>query len=231
MPCDRREVERRRQVVDDGVEQRLHALVLERRAVEDGHDARPSMVAVRRAPLQVVGGDLLVADELLEDGRRRSARATSISSWRYSSAWSCRSAGMSVDVELGAQLLVVPDEGLHLEQVDRRPGSCPRRRSGSWMTAVVAPRRSLMESSGGEEVGAEAVHLVDEAHAGDVVLVGLAPDRLGLGLDAGDAVEHGDGAVEHAQRALDLDGEVDVAGRVDDVDAVVVPERRWWRRT
>ena len=82
-----------------------------------------------------------------------------------------------------------------------------------------------------EEVGAEAVHLVDEAHAGHAVLVGLAPDGLGLGLDAGDAVEHGDGAVEHAQRALDLDGEVDVAGRVDDVDAVVVPACRWWRPT
>ena len=31
-------------------------------------------------------------------------------------------------------------------------------------------------------------------------------------------VEHRDRAVEDAQRALDLDGEVDVAGRVDDVD-------------
>jgi hypothetical protein len=36
-------------------------------------------------------------------------------------------------------------------------------------------------------------------------------------------VEHGDRAVEHAQRALDLDGEVDVARRVDDVDAMAVP--------
>ena len=74
------------------------------------------------------------------------------------------------------------------------------------------------------EIRAGAVELVDEAHARDVVLVGLAPDGLGLRLDAGDAVEHGDRAVEHAQRALDLDGEVDVAGRVDDVDPVVVPE-------
>ena len=81
------------------------------------------------------------------------------------------------------------------------------------------------------EVGAGAVHLVDEADARHVVLVGLAPHRLGLRLDAGDAVEHGDGAVEHAQRALDLDGEVDVAGRVDDVDAVVAARSRWSRRT
>merc|ERR1719258_246623 len=48
------------------------------------------------------------------------------------------------------------------------------------------------------EVGAHAVHLVHEAHARHAVLVRLAPDRLGLRLDARDAVEDGDGAVEHA---------------------------------
>ena len=73
------------------------------------------------------------------------------------------------------------------------------------------------------EVGADAVHLVDVGDARHAVLVGLAPDGLGLRLDAGDRVEQRDRAVEHAQRALDLDGEVDVAGRVDDVDAVVAP--------
>ena len=75
------------------------------------------------------------------------------------------------------------------------------------------------------EVGADAVHLVDEAEARHVVLVGLAPHGLGLGLDAGDRVEHRDRAVEHAQAALDLDGEVDVARRVDDVDLAVAPLR------
>ena len=73
------------------------------------------------------------------------------------------------------------------------------------------------------EVRADAVHLVDVGDARDVVLVGLAPDGLRLRLDAGDGVEQRDRAVEHAQRALDLDGEVDVARRVDDVDAVVGP--------
>ncbi len=73
------------------------------------------------------------------------------------------------------------------------------------------------------EVGADAVHLVDVGDPGDVVLVGLAPDRLGLRLDAGDGVEQRDRAVEDAQRTLHLDGEVDVAGRVDDVDPVAVP--------
>jgi hypothetical protein len=36
-------------------------------------------------------------------------------------------------------------------------------------------------------------------------------------------VEHGDCAIEHAQRALDFGGEIDVAGSVDDVDANVFP--------
>ena len=74
-----------------------------------------------------------------------------------------------------------------------------------------------------EEVGAHAVHLVDEDDARDFVLVGLAPDGLGLRLHRGDRVEQRDQAVEHAQRALDLDREVHVARRIDDVDTRVAP--------
>ena len=55
---DRRHVQRRRQVVEDGVEQGLHALVLERRAAED------------RGHLDVEGG---LADRLLELRRPRRA--------------------------------------------------------------------------------------------------------------------------------------------------------------
>src|SRR5262249_28590558 len=76
---------------------------------------------------------------------------------------------------------------------------------------------------GVEEVGTCPVHLVDVGEAGNPVLVCLAPDGLRLGLDPGDRVEDGHGAVEDAQAALDLDREVDVAGRVDDVDPVPVP--------
>jgi hypothetical protein len=73
------------------------------------------------------------------------------------------------------------------------------------------------------ELGAGAVQLVDEADPRHVVAVGLAPDRLGLRLDTRDTVEDRDRAVQHPQGALDLDGEVDVARGVDDVDGVVVP--------
>ena len=72
-----------------------------------------------------------------------------------------------------------------------------------------------------DEVGAGAVHLVDEREARHLVLVGLAPHGLGLRLHAADGAQHEHRAVEHAQRTLDLDGEVDVPGGVDDVEAVL----------
>ena len=72
-----------------------------------------------------------------------------------------------------------------------------------------------------QEVGAGAVHLVDERETRHLVLVGLAPDGFRLGLHAADGVIHHHGAVEHAHRALDFNGEVHVAGGVDDVDAVL----------
>src|SRR5262249_45148428 len=53
------------------------------------------------------------------------------------------------------------------------------------------------------------------------VLVGLAPDGLGLRLHAADSAQHEHGAVEHAQATLDFDREVYVSRRVDDVEAVL----------
>ena len=118
--------------------------------------------------------------------------------------------------------LAAPDEGTHGDQVDDADevvlgadGQLDDQRLGL---------EAVHDGVDGEvEVRAELVHLVDEADARDVVLVGLTPDGLRLGLDALLAVEDGDGTVEDAQRALDLDREVHVARGVDDVDLVVVP--------
>ena len=69
-----RQVDGAGEVVDDGVEQRLHALVLEGGAVEDRDDlAGDGAGADGRA--QVVDGDLLLADVLLEDVLVEAARA------------------------------------------------------------------------------------------------------------------------------------------------------------
>ena len=127
-------------------------------------------------------------------------------------------------LELLAEVVLV-DDRLHLDEVDdagERVLLADRDLHGHGVRAEAVAHRL----HGGEEVRAGAVHLVDEGDARNLVLVRLPPDRLGLRLHACDGVEHGDGAVEDAQAALDLDRKVHVAGRIDDVDAMVAPERR-----
>ena len=72
-----------------------------------------------------------------------------------------------------------------------------------------------------EEIRPHAVHLVDEGQARHLVLVGLTPHRFRLRLYPADGVIHHDRAVQHAHGAFNLDGEIHVAGSVDDIDAVL----------
>ena len=133
--------------------------------------------------------------------------------------------GRDVDGLVGlAQLrLAAPHLGLHLDQVDDAlevTFGTDRQLNRDYVGA-----EALLHGLDREvEVRADLVHLVHKADARHVVLVGLAPDLLGLRLDALLAVENGNGPVEHPQAALHLDGEIDVPGSVDDVDLVAVPE-------
>ena len=137
-------------------------------------------------------------------------------------AFSSRSSGISTTSNSRAQRLVAPDHGLHLDQVDdalelifRADRNLNRHRL----------RLQALDDGvdGVVEIGAHAVHLVDEANARNVILIGLPPHRFRLRLHAGHGVEHRHRAIEHAQAALHLGREIHVAGRVDDVDLHVPP--------
>ncbi len=119
-----------------------------------------------------------------------------------------------------AAVLLDVDHLHHLDQVDDAVEEVPDH-DRNLKRHGVRPEPLPHHLDGPEEVRPDAVHLVDEGDARDAVLVGLTPDGLGLGLDPADRAEDGDRPVEDPQRALDLDREVDVAGRVDDVDLVV----------
>ena len=212
---DGRHVERRRQEVDDRVEQRLHALVLERRSADDRHERRLPLVADRAVDalanrrLDFRFGRLLAVQVFLED--LVVGLADLLDQLLAIVLRLVHQVGRNVaDDVVGAHRLVLVGDRLHLDEVDdafevlfRADRQLNRDRVGFEL------RDDLIE--GALEVGADAVHLVDEADARHAVLVGLAPDGLRLRLDAGDRVEHGDRAVEDAQRALDFGGEVDVA--------------------
>jgi hypothetical protein len=217
---DGRDVLRRRQVPDHRVQQRLHALVLEGAAAQHRGDPAGDGGAADRLA-QLLDGRLLLGDVLLQ-------QALVVVGEQLE---------QPVPPLLGQLLVLVGDRpvlpGLahavarpvvaaHLDQVDDAvevaldaPGQLQHRRG--------RPQPVHDHVDGAVELGPDPVHLVDEADPRHPVGVGLAPDRLRLGLHAADRVEHGHGAVEHAQGALDLDGEVDVAGRVDQVDPVVAP--------
>ena len=102
---------------------------------------------------------------------------------------------------------------------------------GIWHSSGVRAEALANAFDAVREVRAHAVHLVHVADARHVVLVREAPVRFRLRLDTGHAVEYDDGAVEHAQAAVHFDREVDVSGRVDDVDLIAVPLGRRPRRS
>ena len=113
--------------------------------------------------------------------------------------------------------LIIIDVGIHLHQVDDPlegllfpDGQLNGHRIG--LEPVVDHIQHVVE------VGAHDIHLVDVDHAGDLVVVRLAPHGLGLGLHAALGAHDGHRAVQHAQGALHLHGEVHVARGVDDVD-------------
>ena len=212
-------LERRGEQLDDRVEQRLDALVLEGGTAENRSDLDVEGGAVQGLDDPLVRDLLVVQVGLEELVVVVGAGLDQVGAVLVGGVHEVL--GDLGVLELGAEL-VLPDEGLVLDQVDDADElglladrDLDRERVGA---EAVPHRLDRLE-----EVGSGAVHLVDVGDPRNVVLVGLAPDGLGLRLDAGHGVEQRDRAVQDAEAALDLDGEVDVARRVEDVDPVAVP--------
>ena len=110
-------VDRARQVVEHRVEQRLHALVLERGAAQHRAE-RAADGAGLDAALQGRDVDVALVEILLHrrviDARARCRAAV----WRYSLRLLLQVGRDRLVVELGAQLAAFPDDRLHLDQVD-----------------------------------------------------------------------------------------------------------------
>ena len=215
-----RNVERGRQVIDHGVDQDLNALLFEGRPAQDGDQldlagqAPDGRLQDRRRDgllFQHQLGDrvVLVGNGIDQLGQRLGRTVLML--------------GRDVlDLILEAfvgDVAFTPEDRLLVHHVDDSgelvlgsDGQEDGERVGAQLLAHVVQRVV--------KVGTGTVHLVDERDPGDVVLRRLAPDRFGLGLDAGHSAKHGNGPVEDAHGALDLRGEIHVTRSVDDVDTV-----------
>src|SRR6266508_799834 len=224
----RRYVRGGRKVLDDRVEDRLHASVAQRRAAEDGDEDAGDRAAAQ-ATLDLVLGDVLLLEVLVHDvvvevGDRLDEVVAVLADQVLHAGRDLQRLG-----RLGAEVVGV-DDGLLAEQVDvALEGALGADGQLDGHGPGAQPRPDRVQRP--VEVGADAVHLVDEGDPGHAVAVGLSPYRLRLWLYAGHGVEDRDCAVEHPEAPLDLDREVHVPGCVYDVGRVVAPVgRRGGRR-
>src|SRR4051794_36292424 len=74
-----------------------------------------------------------------------------------------------------------------------------------------------------EEVGPLAVEQVDQDQPREAELVAALPEALGADLDAHDARDARDGALDHSKRAEDVGLEARLARRVDEIDRTALP--------
>ena len=124
------DIGRRRQIRDDGVEQRLHALVLERRAAQH-RDEGARYRALADAASQRLGVGLLASEIGLERGIVLLDRESRPAGCAYFRRRILHVGGDIDDVELGAQRLVAPLDRLHSRPDRRRRQNRSRRRSAA----------------------------------------------------------------------------------------------------
>ena len=193
--ADGRNVNRSRQEIHHAVEQRLNALVLESRATENREELNGAGTLADQLTQRVI-----VRHFAFEIGFHRGFVVFDGGLNQLLAIFLGLGLQFSRNVEdvpLGAEVLRLPDQSLHLDQVDAAGEvvfSADRQLHDDRLRAETA----FDHGDAAEEVSADLVHLVDEDHARDFVLVGLTPDSLGLRLDTGVGVKKRDGAVENA---------------------------------
>ncbi|OPZ61579.1 MAG: hypothetical protein BWY88_00171 [Synergistetes bacterium ADurb.Bin520] len=216
-----------RKIVHHRIEKELHALVLERRAAEHGHELHGDGASAQGGPNQVVwnglgvqkqGHDLFVEiGQGLHDGLP--AQAGLLLKFRRDG----HHLGIRPHFIGKKHCPLTHQVDGPLEGVFHPYGDLDGHRAG--------PEALLDAPDYVVEIRPHAIHLVDEGHPGYPVLIGLAPHRFGLGLHSPHGAEHGHGTVQDPHGPLHLHGKVHVSGRINEIDQAFLPVARGGRRS
>ena len=213
-------VQRGRHIIHDRVQKLLHALVLIGRTAGNGNHLHSDGRLADRRP------DLLDRDLLAREVQLHDLVVLIGNGLKQLFAVFCGQIGHVLGDLLLADVLaqlIIEDVCLHFEQVDDAlKGGLGA--DGKLDGNGVAFEPIVHHFENVEEIRTHDVHLIHIDHPRHVVFIGLSPDGFGLRLNAALGAENGHRAVEHAQGALDLDGEIDVTRGIDDVDPAVAPE-------
>ena len=216
--ANRWHIERRRQVSHHRVEHRLHTLVLEGAAAQRRYDLVPEG-SNPQPRVNVFLAEVALLEVFFHQFVVRLGRGLD-HFFAQKLALGTHFIGNLFLVKRRPEVILVPDDFLHSDQVDDAAEAL----LGAYIhlnrhRVCAQPLADLLDHA--REIGAGAVHLVDEHQARHVVALRLPPDGFRLRLDAADRIEHNAGTVEHAQRALHFDGEIYVTRRIDDIDAMM----------
>ena len=216
---DRRDIHRGRHVVHHGVQKELYALVAVACAAEHAEEGALDGAFADRG-LDLRFGRLFLRHEFLHDGVVDVGQR--FDQFRTIELRVLEHIRRNLFVAVILAHVVIVNLGAHAHEI-HDAAEVVLRADGDLQGMRVRVQAVVHLLHDVEEVGAHDVHLVDVGDARNLVVFRLTPDRLGLGLDAALGSKDGNGAVQHAQGTLHLDREVDVAGGVDDVDAVAFP--------
>ena len=117
-------------------------------------------------------------------------------------------------------LLIIVNVGLHLHQVDD-PLEIIFLADRQLQTDRVLSKSGTDLLYGIVEIGAKNVHLVDESHSRNVVCVCLTPYIFRLRLNTALGAEYANRTVQYTQGTLNLYGEVHVSRSINDIDPVL----------
>ena len=151
-----------------------------------------------------------------------SSTAASTSVWRYSSAFAEVGGNLFV-VIFRAEALVLPDDRLHAQEVDDalEADSEP---IGSWRQTGRPPTLVLISSTQRKKSAPILSILLTNTTRGTPYLSAWRQTVSVCGSTPWLPSSTQTAPSSTRKRSLDFDGEVDVAGRVDDVEALVAPE-------
>ena len=122
------------------------------------------------------------------------------------------------------RLAAVVGIGLHGDQVDHALQAAFRADRQSGGNNPRAARQGRCQILDGRlEIGAFPIHLVDEDHAGNLILTAPLPDLDRLRLDATHCRRYQQGAVHHADGVTGIMQEVGVARSIDNVERGSLP--------